>query len=218
MALTTWLRSHYGLALSWGSAMRHVQSAVFLAGAIAASSAHAQGYDAFKQFSIKANPAASWSYVSNGNLLTAKVKTCNGINKDYCWTNGGNGFPDVAAVEANKTGGTLKYADVVLPAGYVDLDPENVGNVAFQWTAPEAGIVKVTGNFLGVATDEGSHTVSVQHNGISLQSFTISAYGQKEAFKATVSVNRGDMITFVSVSGNGGGALSTGLQAKIVYQ
>jgi hypothetical protein len=185
---------------------------------LAAGAAAAQSYNPFTQFSIKSNPAGAWSYVANGALLTAKSKTCNGVTKDFCWTNGGSGFPDVAADEANKTGQTISYADVTLPAKYLDCDPQSVSDVAFQWTAPQAGTVIVSGNFLGVAHDEGSHTVSVQHNGVALANYIMASYGQKQVFKFSQPVNRGDMISFVCETGNDGGALSTGLQAKIVYK
>ena len=185
-------------------------------GAFLTIQARAQSYDAYKQFSIKQNPAGSWSYVAAGQLLTTPTKTCNNIAKDYCWTNGKSGFPNVAAVEANKTGTTLHYADVVLPAKYLDFDPQGVASVAFQWTAPASANVVVSGNFLGVATDQGSHQVAVLHNGTQIATYTISAYQQKETFSLPVTVAAGDTIAFTSYTGNGGGALSTGLQAKIV--
>ncbi len=176
--------------------------------------ADAQTYDAFKQYSIKQNPHGQWSYVVAGALLTTKVKMCNGITKDYCWTNGGSGL-EVAAAEANKTGTTIQYADVVLPPLYLDFDPTGIANVAFQWTAPTPGTAHITGNFLGVATDEGAHEVAVLHNGTVLGAYTMSTYQQKETFSFQIDVAAGDTISFESMTGNGGTSLSTGLQAKI---
>jgi hypothetical protein len=184
---------------------------------IAVPAAHAQTYDAFKQFSIKYNPSGPWSYLAGGALLTVKDTKCNSITKDYCWTRG-TGFPNIASDEANKTGTAIHYADVNLPASYLDFDPQGISNVTFQWTAPASGEVIVSGNFLGVATDEGSHEVAVLHNGAVLTQYTISAYQQKEIFKLSVTVAAGDTIGFASFTGNGGGALSTGLQAKIVVK
>jgi len=182
----------------------------------AGTQARAQTYDAFKQYSIKHNPAGAWSYVSAGELLTTAVVKCNNITKDYCWTNGAQSFPNVAAAEANKTGTPIHYDDVNLPAGYLDFDPEGTANVAFQWTAPAAGKITISGNFLGVATDEGSHEVAILYNGTALETYTISAYQQKQTFKLHRTVAAGDTIAFTSYTGNAGGALSTGLQAKIV--
>jgi hypothetical protein len=192
-----------------------VLAAAFVLSAYAGQ-APATTYDAFKQFSIKMNPNGPWSYVAAGQILPNSNTKCNGIKKDYCWTSNGAGFPDVAAAEANKTGKTISYADVSLPASYLDMDPEGVTSVAFQWQAKVAGTVSVTGNFLGVASDQGSHDVAILHNGTSLLSVTISSFQQKQAFKLKVAVAAGDTIAFTCFTGNGGGALSTGLQAKIV--
>jgi hypothetical protein len=185
---------------------------------LAESAACAQTYNAFSQFRLSENPNQTWSYVAAGNLLTTKIKVCNGIIKDYCRTNGQTNFPNIAAFEANKTGTTINYLDVTLPARYLDLDPTGIANVGTQWTAPGPGMVRVHGNFMGVAHDEGSHTVSVQHNGVALQTFTISSYQQVENFDDLVSVNTGDSISFLSFTGNNGNSLSTGLQAEIVYK
>ena len=183
----------------------------------AGTHAQAQTYDPFKQYSIKKNPHGAWSYVAAGQLLTTKEPQCNNITKDYCWTNGGGGL-SVAADEANKTGTTIQYADVVLPPRYLDFDPTGIANVAFQWTAPSAANVTVSGNFLGVATDEGSHEVAVLHNGTVLVSYAMSAYKQKYKFNLPVTVAAGDTIAFTSFTGSGGTRLSTGLQAKIVVK
>ncbi len=175
-------------------------------------------YDAFKQYSIKINPNGPWSYLTAGKLMTLRHRTCNSLKKDYCWTNNNDGYPTETADEANKSGKTVTYLDVVLPADYLDFDPEQGANVAFQWTAPTAGKVTISGNFLGVATDEGSHQVAVLHNGAALGTYTIAQYQQKQDFKFAATVAAGDTISFVSYTGNNGGALSTGLQAKIVVQ
>jgi hypothetical protein len=194
-----------------------LSASIAVLGALAGSVACAQSYNAFSQFSLKTNPNQVWTYEAAGNLLTTKVKVCNSIQKDDCWTNGGS-FPSIAAAEANKTGGTINYLDVTLPARYLDLDPTGVANVGIQWTAPGRGAVRVKGNFLGVAHDEGSHTVAIMHGDQMLQSFTISSYQEIQSFNFFVSVNAGDVISFVSFTGNNGNSLSTGLQAEIVYK
>ena len=173
-------------------------------------------YDAFKQYSIKINPNGPWSYLTAGQVMTLRHRTCNGLKKDFCWTNNNDGYPTEAADEINKSGKTVTYLDVVLPAKYLDFDPEQQADVAFQWSAPVAGRILISGNFLGVATDEGSHQVGVLHNGTALGTYTIAQYQQKQSFKFAVTVAAGDTVSFVSYTGNNGGALSTGLQARIV--
>jgi hypothetical protein len=194
--------------------------AVLLFGMPMAHAGQAVGkvYDAFKQYSIKINPNGPWSYLTAGQLLTLKHKNCNSLKKDYCWTNNNDGYPTETADEANKSGKTIQYLDVVLPANYLDFDPEQGANVAFQWTAPTSGKIQVSGNFLGVATDEGSHQVAVLHNGTALGTYTIEQYQQKQNFEFSVTVAAGDTISFISYTGNNGDALSTGLQAKITVQ
>jgi hypothetical protein len=197
---------------------RQLVPAALVFGAVACHGelAAAQTYDALKQFSIKDNPSETWSYVAAGQKLTSKITICGGIKKLNCWTNGGTSFPNTAADEANKTGAAVQYADVTLPASYLDLDPQGIANVGFQWTAPAAAEVHVTGNFLGVASDQGSHNVAVLYNGTALVTYTISHFQQKETFRLHLSVAAGDTIAFLSFTGNGGSALSTGLQAKII--
>jgi hypothetical protein len=202
------------------TAARHLLAASLVLGAVACygEQAAAQTYDAFKQFSIKDNPSETWSYIAAGQKLATKLTICDGIKKLYCWTNGGASFPNVAAEEANKTGATVQNAGVTLPASYLDLDPQGIASVGLQWTAPAAADIHVTGNFLGVASDEGSHNVAVLYNGTPLVTYTISHFQQKETFRLHLSVAAGDTIAFMSYSSNGGGALSTGLQAKIAAE
>ena len=199
---------------------RQLLAGALVLGAVAChgEQAAAQTYDAFKQFSIKDNPSEAWSYVAAGQKLTTKFTACNEIKKLFCWTNGGTSFPNTAADEVNKTGASVEYADVTLPASYLDLDPQGIASVGFQWTAPAAATVHVTGNFLGVASDQGSHNVAVLYNGTALVTYTISHFQQKETFRLHLSVAPGDTVAFLSYTGNGGGALSTGLQAKIVAE
>jgi hypothetical protein len=183
-----------------------------------ANQARAATYDAFKQYSIKVNPSGPWSYRAAGQLLPLKHTKCNALKKDYCWTNNNDGYPTEAADEANKSGKTASYLDVILPANYLDFDPEQAADVEFVWTAPTSGAAKITGNFLGVATDEGAHNVAVLHNGAALGTYAITAYQQKQTYSFKVNVAAGDTITFISYTGNNGDSLSTGMQAKITLK
>ena len=113
---------------------------------------------------------------------------------------------------------TASYLDVILPANYLDFDPEQTADVEFVWTAPTSGAATITGNFLGVATDEGAHNVAVLHNGAALGTYAITAYQQKQTYSFKVNVAAGDTITFISYTGNNGDSLSTGMQAKITLK
>lgn len=126
-------------------------------------------------------------------------------------------MPNSAIVGANKSGSTVSFYTIVLPAKYMILDPENLSDVTVQWTASSSGEVRVTGNFLGVDTNEQSHNVAVLHNGEAIKSFTIGQYQQKDAFALTVDVAARDTISFASYT-NGYAYLSTGLQAAITLK
>jgi hypothetical protein len=180
---------------------------------VASGPASAQTYDAYKNFNLKKNPDGAWSYLVAGDLLSTKLPSCASISKFICWWNDGN-EPDSAVVGANKTGMAISWATITLPAKYLVLDPESNNNVAVQWTAPAAGTLEVTGNFLGADHDEASHTVAILQNTTTLKSYTISSYGQKEKFHLSVQVDEGDTISFVSYT-NGWTYLSTGLQANL---
>jgi len=183
---------------------------------LAGNPASAQVYNAYKQFRLKANPNGDWSYLAAGELLTQKIKTCANVAKFECWWNGGS-FPNSAIIGANKSGMTVDFDTIVLPADYLDLDPENLSDVTLQWTAVAAGTVLVHGNFLGVDTNEASHNLAILHNGTAVKSFTISAYQQEEKFHLMIPVAPGDTISFASYT-NGATYLSTGLQATITPQ
>lgn len=178
-----------------------------------AESASAQTFDAFKEFKLKDNPNGDWSYLFAGQLLTTKLKACGGVTKFQCWWNDGQ-EPDSSVVGANKSGTTLSFETINLPPKHLLLDPESNADVSAQWTAPSAGSVEVTGNFLGVDTNEASHSVAILHNGTALKTFTMSAYQQESKFHLAFQVAAGDTISFASYT-NGWTNLSTGLQATI---
>ncbi len=176
----------------------------------------AQKMDAWKQFSLKQNPNGQWSYLAAGELQTKTLKKCGNVKRLLCWWNGGQ-VPNSAVVGANKSGSTVSFYTIVLPAKYLLLDPENLSDVAVQWTASSTGTVRVTGNFLGVDTNEQSHDVAVLHDGVAVKSFTIGQYQQQVPFAVTVDVAPGDTISFASYT-NGYAYLSTGLQAEITIK
>jgi len=192
-------------------------TALFLFFASGGPANAATGYNAWANFKIKTNPNGPWSYLGGGALLADTIPDCVGNKKILCRWNGQQ--PETSCtVIANKTGGTVTYDTIVLPAKYLSLDPENVADATVQWTSPIAGTVTVSGNFLGVDTNEATHNVAVTHNGVALKTWSVSAYQQKIKFKFTVAVSVGDTIAFQSLTNNDYSYLSTGLQAVIKTQ
>jgi hypothetical protein len=185
--------------------------------ACSAGAASAQSYNAYGQFKLKHNPNGAWSYLTAGSPLATKLPDCANLSNFNCWWNKGS-FPDSAIIGAATKHAAVSYETIVLPPKYLALDPESVGDVTVQWTAPSAGQVLVSGNFLGVDTNEASHTTAVLHNGVTLKTFTIATYQQKAKFHLTVTVAAGDTIGFASYTPGGYSYLTTGLQAKIAFQ
>ena len=179
--------------------------------------ASAQSFEAYDQFRLHHNPNGAWRYLAGGVILPGKLVNCANITGYNCWWNMGS-EPSSAIVGAAEKHAAVSYDTIVLPAGYIALDSENVGDSTVEWTAPSPGKAVISGNFLGVDTNEASHSVGVLHNGASLKTFTISAYQQKAKFHLSVTVAAGDTITFSSFSPNGYAYLTTGLQVKITLQ
>ncbi len=68
------------------------------------------------------------------------------------WSNN-EAIPNSASVIENTATTTQTYSNtIVLPTTYLNLDPEDVGNVGVEFTAPTAGVYTFTGSFLGTDT------------------------------------------------------------------
>jgi hypothetical protein len=178
------------------------------------TAALAATYNAVKQFSFTANPSRYWSYTSNGALLTKAENPCGSVTGLECWSNGGKP-PDNAVVGKNITGGTISQGGVVLPKNYLGLDPQAEPNVAVTWLAREAGTYTIKNTFLGIQETTDAHGVAVYHNTTSLFSATISGYGEKKKFKTTITVAKGDTISFQVTYEGGDKDIATGLAASI---
>jgi hypothetical protein len=184
---------------------------------LASHATAATTYNAWSNFSIKANPTGPWSYLAGGTLLAQTIPNCNGDKRLLCWWNG-QSAPTSATVIANKTGQTVTYYTIVLPVKYLSLDPENSADATVQWTAPAAGKITIAGNFLGVDTNEATHNVAVTHNGAPLKTWAITTYKQEVKFHFNVTVAAGDTIAFKNITNNNYSYLSTGLHAIIQTQ
>ena len=184
---------------------------------LVSAGAAARTDDAYRQFRLRHNPNGAWSYLAGGALLSTKLPDCAGVSNFNCWWNGGS-LPNSAIIGAATKHAAVSYDTIVLPAATLALDPENAGDVTVLWTAASAGTVVVSGNFLGVDTNEASHMVAVLQNGVALKTFTIASYQQKVKFHLSLAVAAGDTIGFASYTPGQYAYLTTGLQVKVILQ
>jgi len=178
--------------------------------------ASAATYCADGQFSSKSNPNGMWSYLANGALLTDQL-LISGNKLTPCWWNGRQ-LPYSGVVCKNETKTTQIWSNtVVVPAGYISMDPQDNKSVAVQWTAPAAGTFAIKGKFVGVDTYQHVHPVQVTHNGTVIWTQTITRYNETFHFNLTETVAAGDTIDFVVADPNNElYSLSTGLVARII--
>jgi hypothetical protein len=168
-------------------------------------------YSAVNNFSTLSNPNGVWAYLTDGNPLSVGSSGSNYAS----WWNGGS-IPDSATITENTTTTTQTYSNTVnLPPNYLNLDPESVGNVAVQFTAPTAGVYTFTGGYLGTDVDENAHTVAVIVNGTTAESGTISSYGQTIDIALTETLAAGGIVDFVSESPSSYNNLGTGLKMVV---
>jgi hypothetical protein len=172
-----------------------------------------QTYNPVAQFGVKHNPNGAWSYLADGMLLSKTLKSCAGVSGFNCWWTG-ESQPSSGTIGGNRSADTVSYDTIRLPAHTISLDPEYASPAVVQWTAPSAGTATITGNFMGVDTDEASHSVAVLHDGTALATYTVAHYQQKQKFRFTVAVQSGDTIGFANYA-QGWTYLTTGLQARI---
>jgi hypothetical protein len=191
----------------------------FLFAVVGAPNAHAQTYNVVTGFSYTSNPNGVWTYYQNGTAFTDLQGGSNPISTSPGlpgWFNNG-GEPDDIVILQNNTGGTVSYLTIQAPTGYLWLDPEGYSaSVAF--TAPSAGTYTITGNFLGIDSDENSHPVEILDNGVGVWNGTISQFGQDDPFSLVETLNSGGIITFEVGTGSAGCSycdLSTGLDGVI---
>jgi hypothetical protein len=185
-----------------------------LVGAMAAVPAYATTFRAAGDFSSTSNPNGPWSYDVAGSLLT---QTASNSVANFWWNGGSE--PNSAVVgegtTAGTAAGTASFETIVLPSGYLVLDPEANADVSVVFTATTAGTYSISGNFLGVDTSELSHLVEILDDGTVVFSGTIASYNQSDPFNLTETLAAGDTISFDSDTGSSWGNLSTGLDATV---
>jgi hypothetical protein len=195
-----------------------VAASAGVSAASAASPATGASYSAFTQFSAKNNPNGTWSYLYGGTLYSGAD-----TSKKICGVSGFKGWntqmspPDSATIATDQNGKATCTSNntVIVPANYIEMDPESYANVDVEWTAPKNGTYTITGKFRGCDTGEASHPVTILYDGVSIYSNTISSYGQKVTFSLSQTVSAGDTISFENETGSTYNNLSTGLQATI---
>jgi hypothetical protein len=177
------------------------------------SAAQATVYTAVSGFSRTANPNGPWSFRAAGAILP-KAASQEGDPSLRFWTNGQK-TPAAALVGRNYSKTPYDGTTTVVPANYLDLDPETVANVGARFTAPIAGTYNFSGDFEGLDRNQAAHNVAVYYNGTLVWSTTIGGYGQHAPFSGRVVLKKGDTMDFVSETSGSDANLSTGLRVAI---
>ncbi len=174
-------------------------------------------YDIVAHFSATKNPIGGFTYLGNGYRLTNAINSTNsGLPEGVAgWSSNGpqNGY--YSMVYKNFTKNTISFETIVLPPGYLNLDPQS-GFSTVTWKAPASGTYTIAGDFLGIDTGEGTHFVQI-NSGSSATTFgaSISSYGQDVPFSFSVSLLRGQVVSFTVEAGSDYHNLSTGLRGTI---
>lgn len=189
---------------------------IFLGLALMAVGAQASAsYNAVDDFSIASNPNGVWSYLASGTPLSTSGHNFGGGQSgwDYWWS--AQPIPTSEAIFKNVTGSPTQLLTIVLPPGYLGMDPESASNIDLRFVAPSSGTYSIGGNFLGIDTNEQSHPVEILDNGSMIFSNSIGAYGQTDLFSLSESLQAGDVLDFESLTGATYFYLSTGLAVTI---
>ena len=196
-------------------------SAVALVAALLPLSAFGQAtssYNAVKDFALSTNPNGQWSYLYNNALMKTSINATTSTGQ-VAWQ------AEVLDGYAIQVGTILGSSPFVynlgngdtfdFPTDHLYMSPW-LGNVTVRFTAPSAGQYMVTGDFLGIETEQASHPVEILVNGSSVMAMTLSSYNQKIPFSFSQTVKAGDTIDFVNVGSGAQLGYLTGMTATIV--
>src|SRR3984957_18015160 len=179
-------------------------SAMALAAALLSLSALAQtksSYDAVKDFALSTNPNGQWSYLYDNALMKMSINATASTGQVAWQAEVLDGY----AIQVGTILGSSPFDfnlgngdEYDFPTDHLYLSPW-LGNVAVRFTAPSSGQYMVTGDFLGIETEQASHPVEILVNGPPGMTMTLSTFNQKIPFSFTQTVKAGDTIDFVNV-------------------
>jgi hypothetical protein len=172
------------------------------------------GYDAVKNYSIRGNPNGPWSYLS-GILLPHKANSVQGIKRLLVWYSSLQPCCNNGYVVRNTTGATADVLTIVSPVDHLWFDPQSNPAITVRFQAPKAGLYVFSGDFLGIDTNEVSHSVLIMNNGTQVFGGTIASFGQSLPYQLKLTLAVGDTIDFICQTGATLNDLSTGLAVKV---
>jgi hypothetical protein len=161
-------------------------------------------YDAVSDFSIVANPNDVWSYLyeQNGSApqLLETINPYNPTGINGWWD--GNQMPYAVGIDKNTTGSTITSGTIVWPPNLLRMDPESYTAIV-RWTAPSTGTWKISGLFQGDDTNTQDHPVEILENSttVLLSATSLTSFGQQVPFSDKVTLNKGDTIDFIVLTG-----------------
>ena len=175
-----------------------------------------QLYDATADFSAESNQDVNgvWSYRQGLNSSTLLNSVQTGNNRIRWQGTYSSQYGDFPYIIKNTSGGTL--APYNWTPNLLNMHPSRNGTRSvLRWTAPSAGEWKVFGYFQEITNPTSD--VSIWHGSDNIFSGYVDGRNSNPvSFDINILADAGDIIEFaVGTSGNGWGADSVGLSAKI---
>jgi hypothetical protein len=179
---------------------------------VASRSAHAQTYNAAKDFSLAANPNGVWSYMSGApgaapsllkNKGTGPLEP--GAGAVSFWNTGARSWDAYYGIFANLgTAPVTVSQGLVLPPGTLVLHPANKAGTpaVLRFLAPAAGEYAVDATFTTLDAQAKKTDIALKINGAEALRKGLQGSNAKESFQKTVKLEAGQAVDFVV--GNGG--------------
>jgi hypothetical protein len=128
-----------------------------------AASAQSWSLAAMADANPTANPNGPWMYRWNNGaadlLLGGPTAGADGVQGEYLWSNG-QPTPMTALLDVDATGGTISFQTIQFGPGQVRMDPQSAASVSVHFTAPVAGLYRLTGSF--DTCDTSPHTKHIR--------------------------------------------------------
>lgn len=166
----------------------------FVSASLFVASAASQSFDAAADFSVVANPAASWSYGTFQSLGQPFVLSAS--NTSLCSAAQGWGPGNFLGVYKNQTLQTTVCSSGRYPRETVIMHPGAAGQYAvLRWTSPGSGPCTISVSVRGAdASFPTTIDASVLLNGVALVAGEVNAYAEGLTFVDTVNVSAGDTV------------------------